>query len=165
MKEQDYIKLQASLADKGHVLVHIGGYYQAYGPGAYALSRALNYRVIRRRRPWGEVLTCGFPDIVLSRVCLRLRKTRADMELLSDNTFLVYGLDGTPDDVLVWDAVEEAGTTVTDEPTVCVAVDWLADAVMGYDLFESSVKDALHFINMLQRRLNQATTCIRYQPQ
>lgn len=165
MTEQDYIRLQASLAEKGHILVHVDGFYQAYGPGAYALSRALGYRVVRRRRPWGEVLTCGFPDALLGMVCMRLRKTRADMELLSDNTFLVYGLDGTPDETMVWNAVEPPGAAVTEKPTVCVTVDWLADAVTSYNLFESSVKDALHFINMLQRRLNQATTCIRYQPQ
>jgi hypothetical protein len=167
MTEQDYIRLQASLADKGHVLVHINGYYQAYGPGAYALSRALHYRVVRRQRPWGEVLTCGFPDLVLAKVCLQLRKARADMEPLSNNTFLVYGLDGTPDETMVWNAVEPPGAAVTEKPTVCVTVDWLADAVTSYNIVESSPKDAMHFISHLQQCLSQTTPVydIRYQPQ
>lgn len=164
MTEQKLLQLQASLADKGHILVLVNGFYQAYGPGAYALSRALHYRVVRRWRPWGEVLTCGFPEAVLGKACLRLRKTRADIELLADNTFLVYGLDGTPDETMVWDAVEEPEVGVNEEPTVCVAVDWLADAVTGFDTHESTPSDAIHFIGMLQRCMRLSTTCIRYQP-
>ena len=145
------------------LLLCIDGFYQAYGRGAFALSRAMKYRVLRRHRPWGEVLTCGFPDLLLGKVFLRLRKTRADVEMLENNAFLVHNIDDTPDETMVWDA-DDDDLFMTSEPTLCVTEDWLADAVTSFNTKETNNVDAMCYMKTLQERLSQTTSCHRYLP-
>jgi hypothetical protein len=161
MTEHDILIQQKLLPEEDCLLIMVDGFYQAYGLGAFALARVMKYRVLRRHRPWGEVLTCGFPDLVLAKVCLRLRKTRADVELLGDNAFLVHGLNGEPDESQVWDA-DDDDTPMTSEPTLCVTEDWLADAVTGFNAEEATPEEAMLFVKTLQKRLSQTTSCHRY---
>ena len=152
---------QKGLPANSCLLVYIDGFYQAYGSGAFALARAMKYRVVRRHRPWGEVLTCGFPDLVLGMVCLRLRKSRSDVEMLEDNAFLIHNLDDTPDETMVWEA-EDEDSIFSSGPTLCVTEDWLADAVASFNTKETSPDDAMRYVMTLQKRLKQATSCYRY---
>ena len=52
----------------------VGMFYHAYGCGAFALSRATGYRVLRKQRKHGDVLVCGFPASQLDTVLQRIRE-------------------------------------------------------------------------------------------
>ena len=147
------------LVDTGeYLLVPVRGFYYAYGSGAFALSRVMSYRVVRRRSENGEVLTCGFPDTMLAQVLHRLNRAGAEVEMMGDQVFLFRGLDGTVDDDMVWDSEdpEEIDGAIADgEPAVNAAVDWLADAVMGFDTEEATANDAMLFLKSVQGHLRR----------
>ena len=92
---------------------------------------------------------------------LRLRKTRADVEMLDNNAFLVHNIDDTPDETMVWEAEDEESIFASG-PTLCVTEDWLADAVKSFNTEETSDADAMRYVKTLQKRLKQTTSCHRY---
>ena len=53
--------MQEANGNEEFYLMLIGKFLHAYGHGAFALARATGYRVRRKPRKGGEVLTCGFP--------------------------------------------------------------------------------------------------------
>ena len=48
---------QEQAGNREYYLVLVGSFLHAYGHGAFALARATGYRVMRKQRKWGEVLT------------------------------------------------------------------------------------------------------------
>lgn len=166
MTEREILQLQVRLGINEYLLVLTDGFYHTYGAGAFALARLMNYRVVRRQRPWGEVLTCGFPDLILGLVCLRIREAGGDVELIEDHLFLIHGLDGTPDEVLVWEPEDKsiATSSTAKELTISATVDWLADAVMSFNVDVATLDETMSFVRTLQQRLSQTTNCKRYQP-
>ncbi len=148
------LQMQQLVGCEEYLLIPINGFYYAYGAGAFALSRVMEYRVVRRRSQDGDVLTCGFPDMLLAQVLNRLGRAGAEIEMMDDQVFLFRGLDGTPDDVMIWDSEDAEDNIVIDkEPPANVAVDWLADAVMGFNAKEATPTDALTFIKTVQGQL------------
>ena len=78
--------------------------------------------------------------------------------MMGDQVFLFRGLDGTVDDDMVWDSEdpEEIDGAIADgEPAVNAAVDWLADAVMGFDTEEATANDAMLFLKSVQGHLRR----------
>ena len=61
MTEREVLDIQEKNGNQEFLLILIGSFLHAYGYGAFALARATGYRVLRKQRKWGEVLTCGFP--------------------------------------------------------------------------------------------------------
>ena len=72
MTEQEILRLQEVNGQRSFYLVLVGKFFHACGNGAFALSRATGYRVVRKQRRWGEVVLCGFPidrfDLVRDRI-------------------------------------------------------------------------------------------------
>ena len=69
MTEKEVLDLQAERGNQEFFLILVGSFLHAYGHGAFALSRATGYRVMRKqRRQLGEVLTTGFPVAQLDAV-------------------------------------------------------------------------------------------------
>lgn len=61
MTEREILDLQEQTGNQEYYLMLVGSFLHAYGHGVYALSRVTGYRVMRKQRKWGEVLTAGFP--------------------------------------------------------------------------------------------------------
>ena len=68
-------------------------FYHAYGNGAFALSRATGYRVLRKHRKGGDILVCGFPANQLDMVLQRIREAGGEVEPAGENTFLLRGVN------------------------------------------------------------------------
>ena len=72
MTEREILERQEQTGNQQFLLVLVGSFLHAYGNGAFALARVTGYRVRRKQRRWGEVLTCGFPAIHFDRVRLQV---------------------------------------------------------------------------------------------
>lgn len=147
-------------------MVLVGSFLQAYGNGAFALARVTGYRVRRKQRKWGEVLTCGFPAIQFDRVRLQVYAAGGEVEQEDDKTYLFRGLDGTPDQQMVCEPAPKPKpepkpqtqyATTENLPAAC-GYGWLAEAVRAYNLSQSTQMDAMLFISTLQHRLTDADT-------
>lgn len=152
MTEQEVLKYQEQSGQREFYMILIGSFLHAYGNGAFALSRATGYRVLRKQRKAGPLLTVGFPITQLERVREMLVKNGGELERIDDKTYLFRGIDGTPDETMV---SEPAGHEPATAP---VAADgsrygWLAEAVRGFNLSMSTPMDAMLFIGTLQQRL------------
>ena len=101
MTEREILERQEQTGNREYLLVLVGSFLQAYGNGAFALARVTGYRVRRKQRKWGEVLTCGFPAIHFDRVRLQVYAAGGEVEQVDDKTYLFRGLDGTPDPQMV----------------------------------------------------------------
>ena len=73
MTEKEILQQQEVNEQKAFYLIAVGMFYHAYGNGAFALARATGYRVLRKHRKHGDILTCGFPanqlEITGSLIC------------------------------------------------------------------------------------------------
>ena len=142
-------------------MVLVGSFLHAYGNGAFALSRVTGYRVRRKQRKWGEVLTCGFPAIHFDLVRQQLRDAGGEVEQVDDKTYLFRGPDGTPDPQMVCEPAPKPEpkpqtqyATTENLPAAC-GYGWLAEAVRAYNLSQSTPMDAMLFISTLQQRLKE----------
>ena len=59
---------QEQTGNREFYMILIGSFMHAYGNGAFALSRATGYRVMRKRRKAGNLVTTGFPIASLEQV-------------------------------------------------------------------------------------------------
>lgn len=155
MTEQDVLRRQEINGQTEFYLVLVGQFYHAYGNGAFALSRASGYRVLRKQRRWGEVLTAGFPASVLARVRQRIADMHGTVREVEGKMLLFSGIDGTPDDSLVQasqpvsvPAGKTAVAAVTDAPDEGTL---LAD-LMSFNLSAATPIEAMLFLSNLQRK-------------
>lgn len=155
MTEQDVLRRQEINGQTEFYLILAGQFYHAYGNGAFALSRAAGYRVLRRQRRRGTVLTAGFPASVLERVKQRIADKHGTVREVDEKTLLFSGIDGTPDDSLVQEPqpvlVPDAKTAVpaaTDAPDESVL---LAD-LLSFNLSAATPIEAMLFLSNLQRK-------------
>lgn len=149
---------QELAGNKEYFLVLVGSFLHAYGHGAFALARATGYRVMRKQRKWGEVLTVGFPAGRLDLVRQRLRDAGGYVEQVDDKTWMFRDVDGTPDRHMVCDPAPAPSQRV--EGSGCAAApasspEWLAEAVCSFNLSMSTPMDAMLFIGTLQQRLKE----------
>lgn len=80
----------------------IGSFLHAYGAGAFALARATGYKVKRKHRKLGEVLTAGFPATRIDQVMEKIVAAGGEAAPLEDGkTWLFKGIDGTPDESMI----------------------------------------------------------------
>jgi len=159
MTEQEILRQQEVNGNQSFYLMLVGKFLHACGHGAFALAKTTGYRVMRKHRKWGEVLTCGFPMERFDFVCQRLRDAGGEMETLDDKTFMFRGIDGTPDLSMVCEPASkpEHQTFLSSTEGVLVSPDyrWLASAVRAYNLSMSTPMDAMLFIGILQQRLKE----------
>ena len=159
MTEKDILDRQAMNDHREFFLILVGRFLHAFGGGAFALSRVTGYRVMRKQRKWGEVLTLGFPIDMFDRVRDRIRDAGGDIESIDEKTWMFRGLDGTPDASMVYESQPRATVAPTVETPLTVvkpsALQWLANAVRDFNLSVSTPMEAMLFVSDLQRRLLQ----------
>ncbi len=166
MTEKEILQQQESDGQKAFYLIAVGMFYHAYGNGAFALSRATGYRVMRKHRKGGDILVCGFPVNQLDTVLQRIREAGGEVEPAGEKAFLFRGLDGTADDRLIAEPKNyptresggESGGQVHDSSqnhATCPPDSWLADELLSFNLSLSTPMDAMNLIARLQRRLRE----------
>ena len=166
MTEQEILRLQEANGQRSFYLVLVGKFLHACGNGAFALSRATGYRVVRKQRKWGEVLVCGFPIDRFDLVRDRIRDAGGDIASQDSKTWMFRGLDGTPDPQMVCEPAPkpepkpQTQYATTENLPAAGGYGWLAEAVRGYNLSQSTPMDAMMFLDTLQHRLNDADTTI-----
>ncbi len=152
MTEKEILNLQEQNGQQQYYLMLMGTFYHAYGCGAFALARTTGYRVMRKHRKDGDILTCGFPLARLEEVISRLQAAGGSVCEGEGKIYLFSGIDGTPDEALVCEPKQE--TVLADcKSARTVDSSWLADAVMHFNLSLSTPMDAMNLIASLQRRL------------
>ena len=149
MTELEVLKSQAKSGETQFYLMQRGSFFHAYGCGVFALARVTGFRVLRKQRKAGEVLTCGFPVASLQRVLELLRKSGADVEERSPQLLLFSGIDGTPDETLVSQARTPALQDAVNSQTTA-NYGWLADEIKAFNLMQSTPMEALAFLSRLQ---------------
>lgn len=160
MTEQEILRLQEANGQRSFYLVLVGKFFHACGCGAFALSRATGYRVMRKQRKWGEVMVCGFPIDRFDLVRDRIRDAGGDIYSQDDKTWMFRGLNGTPDPQMVCEPAPKPEpkpqelTASTENLPAADGYGWLAEAVRGFNLSQSTPMDAMLFVNDLQHRLN-----------
>ena len=166
MTEKEIIDLQEKSGNQVFYLMLVGKFFLAYGHGAFALSRGTGYRVMRKPRKTGPVITCGFPIERLDTVLQRVRDAGGRIEPLEQRLYRFSGLDGTPDERMVCEQMPATarsgatGDTVVGQaavPTGCG--DWLREAVLSFNLSMSTPLDAMNFIGRLQQKLKTSIAC------
>lgn len=149
MTEQEVLNLQAENGETAFYLMQRGSFFHAYGNGAFALARVTGFRVLRKQRKAGDVLTVGFPVASLQRVFELLRDSGAMVEEQSPQLLLFSGIDGTPDESMVSQArVSLSKTAADNQPDSCYR--WLADKIRNFNLMQSTPMEALAFLSRLQ---------------
>lgn len=111
MTEREIIERQEQSGNKQLLLVLIGGFYHAYESAAYALGRVTGYKVVRKHRKMGDIVTCGFAASQIDQVCQRLKAAGAEVEQEDERLWLFSGIDATPDESMVFQ--EEPKNKVT----------------------------------------------------
>ena len=156
MTEKEILQQQETNGQTAFYLIAVGMFYHAYGCGAFALSRATGYRVLRKQRKRGDILVCGFPTSQLDTALQRIREAGGEVEQTGEKTFLFRGLDGTADEKLI---AEQKPQTVTsppkDVPQSEAPFSWLVDELLSFNLSLSTPMDAMNLIARLQRRLRE----------
>ena len=161
MTEREILDRQEQGGQREFYLVRVGLFLRAYGCGAFALSRATGYRVVRQQRKRGAVDVCGFPSAQLDLVRQRLQAAGAEVEQSGDDCWLFRGVDGTPDPAMVAEPAhtpEPRLQTQYATTEILPAADgygWLAQAVKDFNLSQSTPMDAMVFMNTLQQEIRQ----------
>lgn len=160
MIEVEILQRQLASGGESFYLILVGKFLKAYGDGAFALSRATGYRVIRQRRKSGDILTCGFPAELLPTVRDRIRSAGGDIEQLEGKLYRFGGIDGTPDEAMVslpkMKSYNGPHCDKSDESTVPASV--IKD-LLAFDLSMSTPMDAMNLIAMLQQRIKDGIAC------
>ena len=153
MTEKEVLDLQEERGNQVFYLILIGSFLNAYGNGAFALSRATGYRVIRKqRKQMGEVLTAGFPVSSLGGVREKLLAAGGELDEVDEKTWIFRGIDGTPDLAMVTDPKPRQQSQ---QPASSVHDSWLMDEVRRFNLSMSTPMDAMNLIARLQQRIKQ----------
>ena len=159
MTEKEILEKQTQNGNREFYMILVGRFLHAYECGAFALSRVMGYRVIRKHRKTGDVLVTGFPIDQFDLVRGRIREAGGDIQDLCTNTWVFRGLDGTPDDRMVCDPqpksnVSDAPRTL--QPTMVAAsaaATWLEETILSFNLSASTPMQAMLFLSDVQLRL------------
>lgn len=156
MTEKEILEHQQQTDNTEFYLMLVGKFLHAYGHGAFALSRGTGYRVMRKARKDGEIITSGFPVDRLESVRDRLRDAGGYIEQINDKLYRFGGIDGTPDDNMVEaSAPSVKNSNATPGPIPERGGEWLREAVIGYNLSMSTPMDAMNFIAKLQQQIKE----------
>ena len=150
MTEKEVLDLQQQSGNQEFYLILIGSFMHAYGNGAFALSRATGYRVMRKqRKQLGEILTTGFPISQLDNVRNKIYDAGGEMEKVNEKTWIFRGINGTPDENLISELINP-----TPGPSPKRGGEFgLADEILGFNLSMSTPMDAMNLIAKLQKQL------------
>lgn len=146
MKEKDLIELQEKTENKKLYLTKVGMFYHAYNAGAYAIARLMHYKIKRKHRKDGDILSAGFPVGNLQDVIRCIENQGGTICSRTENSVVFSGLDILPDEALIeTDALSSSGN-VHDAA--------LKDAIRNFDLMNSSPMNAMNFISILKKMID-----------
>lgn len=151
MTEQEILAAQERNGNKEFYLILVGSFYHAYGRGAFCLARATKYRVMRKKRKYGEVLTCGFPATKLMHVESLFKAAGAFLTLMNNGIYRFSGFDATPDDNLVCEPATRPFASAT---AVSLKDDPVRSKLKAFQLSASTPMDAMVLVNELQRMIS-----------
>jgi len=147
MGEKDVIMKQEENGNQEYYLILIGSFYHAYEAGAFALARATGYRVHRKHRKMGDILTCGFPADRLYGVVRKIEDAGGSASQLPEGkAWRFSGIDGTADENMVKDSVMNKGAAP-------LAMQDIARAITDFNLSTATPLQAMMFIGELQKRI------------
>jgi len=159
MTEQEVLSLQAENGDQVFYLMQRGRFFHAYGSGAFALARATGFRVLRKHRKQGDVLTAGFPVTSLPRVRQLLADVGASVEDRSSTLIEFSGIDGTADETLVSEArMSDLGAVAADGGSGEGCDDLsrrIIDELLHFNLSHATPIEAMMFVSRLQQTVIQ----------
>lgn len=155
MSEKEIIERQQQAGNREFYLVLVGKFLHAVDCGAFALSRATGYKVLRKQRKSGIVLVCGFPIDRFDQVRQRLCDAGGYVEQLNDGLYRFGGIDGTPDEAMVQEPQPKPMTIAMHKEADTVCGDWLRDTLLSFNLSMSTPMDAMNLIAKLQQQLKQ----------
>ena len=144
MKEKDLIELQEKTENKKLYLTKVGMFYHAYNAGAYAMARLMHYKIKRKHRKDGDILSAGFPVGNLQDVIRCIENQGGTICSRTENSVVFSGLDILPDETLI--------ESDTPSNKVCDAA--LKDAIRNFDLMNSSPMNAMNFISILKKMID-----------
>lgn len=159
MTEKDILEKQAQNGNREFYMILVGRFLHAYEGGAFALSRVMGYRVIRKHRKTGDVLVAGFPIDQFDLVRGRIREAGGEIEDMGTNTWVFRGLDGTPDERMVCEPQQKhqaPDASRISQPSMVAApaaTTWLEETIMSFNLSASTPMQAMLFLNDVQQRL------------
>ena len=148
MTEHEVLNLQAENGETVFYLMQRGSFFHAYGNGAFALARVTGYKVLRKQRKAGDIFTAGFQVASLQKVLGLLQDAGASVEEQSSMLILFSGIDGTPDETLVFQARTQPRSVSADGSHD--DYQWLADEIQNFNLSLSSPMEAMNFLSRLQ---------------
>ena len=178
MTEKEVLELQQQSGNKEFFLILVGSFLHAYGNGAFALSRATGYRVMRKqRKQLGEILTTGFPISQLDNVRNKIYDAGGEIEKVDEKTWIFRGIDGTSDENLISELINptpgpflrpsgskrpfgssapkrggEYGQILPSSGEEGAGVEAM---IMGFNLSMSTPMDAMNLIAKLQKQLKK----------
>lgn len=156
MTEQQVLNQQQQNGEKEFYLILVGSFLHAYGNGAFALGRATGYRVIRKTRKSGAILTTGFPANRIESVRRSLSEQGGMLEQLDAKTWKFSGIDGTPDEGMVQQPAASSPKLQKSKPTsYSSSGDWLREALDKFDLSRSTPLEAIMFLGTLKQQLDE----------
>lgn len=158
MTEQEIIDRQQRTGGSELLLMQVGSFVHAYGPGAFALARLMGYRVVRRqRKSLGEVLTTGFPVARMDLVARRIREAGGTLEQLDARTWQFGGLDTRPDEALVSSPSPRPATAPQPSTAAPPAAHWLMRELQAFDLANATPLEAMMFLSAMKKRIEEET--------
>jgi len=152
MTERELIRKQAEYGEERFPVVRSGKFFLACDCGAFALARATGYRVMRRPRREGCVLTTGFPESRLEKVLGQIAAAGGRIERQDADSFVFSGVDGGEDETLVSEQPRKElrkGKGAERIP----AEQTLRETIRSFDLSRSTPMEAMNFIDRLQKQL------------
>lgn len=153
MTETDILRRQEINGQTEFYLMKSGRFFQSFGNGAFALSRATGYRVLLRNRKHGQVYVCGFPETSLPGVRASIFRHNGTIREIDPGTLIFYGIDGTPDRALVTARSDSTpAVSSSSESGSQSDSDELRKELMSFDLSSATAIDAMFFLNRLQRK-------------
>ena len=166
MTEKEVLDLQQQSGNQKFYLILVGSFLHAYGNGAFALSRATGYRVMRKpRKQLGEILTTGFPISQLDSVRNKIYDAGGEIEKVDEKTWIFRGIDGKPDESVISEIINPTSgpflrPSGSKRPFGSSAPKrggelGLVDEIIGFNLSMSTPMDAMNFIAKLQQQLKQ----------
>lgn len=154
MTEQEIIEKQRKSNNTELYLLRVGMFFHAYDAAAFAVARLTGYKVMRRQRRMGEVLTCGFPTAKLQDVKTLAEKAGAVMRHATqddDSLWLLTGADAAEDPALIA-ADEGPATGSMDKNELLAELKEVRRELLGINLAELSPKEVVLSVRNIQIR-------------
>ncbi len=154
MTEKEILTKQEELGNQTFYLALVGKFLHAIDYGAFALSRATGYKIVRKKRKSCELPICGFPIEKLDVVRERIREAGGYIEQINNQLFRFGGIDGTPDESMVSEPTHNKTDVPSRNDVSNATQSYLVNEILSFNISLSTPMDAMNFIVKLQKYIN-----------